>query len=580
MLRNRPEEHRAQHEHDSGKKAARWTPPSLLSGLPRDLLRGGLLLQALLGMFLAVIAGVASVGLVGLSGWFIAASALAGSAGAASAFIVAYPSAGIRAFALVRVITRYLERLVNHRATFSILSRLRVHFFERALQLPAERLSRYRSGDLLNRATTDIDALDNAYLRVLVPTVTAALAFLGATAFLAYHSPLLAALLAVGAVLAGAGLPLVTALLGRVPGRETSHSRAELRTRAIEALEGLPEVRSYGAGDLVADRMGETLDRDYAAERRMRLVDAFGAATSNFAASATTLAVLAAGLLLYQTAGLAGPLVVMAVLLTTGVLEQTGALPAAYRALGHTRAAADRLSEVFDYSETVERGTAPFPAGGAPEISLENLTFRYADRELTALDGLSGEFPSGSLTAVTGPSGSGKSTLLRILAGELLPTSGEARYDETRTTALDPEALRRHVVYASQSEHVFDSTLRHNLLLSDPEASDRTLLEALRRVGLFGFVEDLAAGLDTPVGENGRQLSGGQQKRLAIARALLRRPDILLLDEPTGSLDQETAEFVIHSTRTALPEATIIVATHDRSLAATADHVLHLDRLA
>ena len=545
-----------------------------LTGYAR-LLRGSALRQTLLGLALATLAGAGAAGLVGLAGWFIAASALAGISGAAG-FIVAYPSSGIRAFAILRTLSRYGERLVNHRATFSLLARLRVHFFERALALPAKRLARYRSGDLLNRALADVDALDNALLRVLVPTVSVALVSAGSVAFVAYHSPPLALILTGGLLLGGLALPLAAALLGRRPGEDVSRQRSELRTRLVEALEGLPEIRSYGAGRLVASQIREALDDSHRAESRSKTLDSLTSAIGGLFTSATTFAVLFAALALSAGGALTAPLAVMTCLLTIAALEQTEALPAAYRALGRTRAAARRLDEIFDARETaIPSGSETHLSAGAPGMVVDDLTFAYSGRQ-PAFENLSLKVSPGYMTAVTGPSGSGKTTLLGLLAGELEPSSGRILYDSADLREIPEKELRDRLAYVGQDEHIFDTTLRENLQIAAPEADDERLLDALRSARLSLFVEKLEYGLDTPVGEHGRAISGGQRKRLAVARALLREPDLLLLDEPTGSLDRDTARRMMREIRTALPRSTILVATHDAALASAADTTVEL----
>lgn len=550
-----------------------------LAGYAR-LLRGSALRQTLLGLALAALAGAASVGLVGLAGWFIAASALAGISGAAG-FIVAYPSSGIRAFAILRTLSRYGERLVNHRATFSLLARLRVHFFESALALPAKRLARYRSGDLLNRTLADVDALDNALLRVLAPTVSVALVSAGSVAFVAYHSPLLALILAGGLLLGGVALPLAAALLGRRPGEAVSRERSGLRTRLVETLEGLPEIRSYGAGRLVASQLREALDDSQRAESRSKTLDALTSAVGSLVTSATTFAVLFAALALFADGALTAPLAVMATLLAIGALEQTEALPAAYRALGRTRAAADRLAEIFDApvrEANLSGGGKTQLSTGAPGITVDDLTFAHDDRR-PALESLSLKASPGSMTAITGPSGSGKTTLLGLLAGELDPSSGRVLYDGADLREIPEKELRDRLAYVGQDEHIFDATLRENLQIAAPQADDELLLAALRPARLSEFVQALEDGLDTRVGEHGRAISGGQRKRLATARALLREPDLLLLDEPTGSLDRETARRMMREVRAALPHATVLVATHDAALASSADTTVKLTGL-
>lgn len=514
------------------------------------------------GVSFAFFAAASSVGLVGLAGWFIAAAALAGISGAA-AFIVAYPSSGIRAFAVTRVVFRYLERLTNHNVTFSLLSRLRVYFFERALRIPAVRFERYRSGDLLGRATSDIDALDNVFPRVVVPTFAAFAVCCGAVAFIAYFSVTLAVILAFGCAVVGVALPLASAFVGRGSGGEIARSRAMLRTEVVEAVEGLPEVRSYGAGEVVAARLYAATDSAVRGERAAKLADAAGTSLGTLAAQATILAMLVVGISAYQTAGLAGPIVALAVLLATGIFEQLGALPAAYRALGVTRAAVGRLSEIFASGGEVS-GEPGFPEssdGTGTGVRVTGATLSYEGRTTPAIEDFSFEAAAGGVTLLVGPSGSGKTTLMRLVAGELSPDAGRVE-----TCGISPEELVRRVAFVSQDEHVFDATLRENLLLAAPDAPDDVLLYVLDAVALTEFYEGLESGLDTHVGAHGREISGGQRRRLSVARAVLRRPDLLLLDEPTGSLDDETARRMLVGIRENLPDATIIISTHDPEL--------------
>jgi ATP-binding cassette subfamily C protein CydC len=529
-----------------------------------ELLRGPALRGVILGLSLACVSLFAAVGLVGLAGWLVTASALAGLMGTAG-FLFAYPSGGVRAFAVVRTLSRYAERIVNHRATFRLLARLRVHFFERALLLPAPKVEGYRSGDLLDRATADVDALDNALLRVIVPTFSTALVASGVILFIAYHSFALALLAAVGLSISGAALPLALARLGRSPGERLVRERAGTRTEIVEALEGMPEIRSYNAGAMVADRLKRRVKDTHDANRQTRLLDAFGGSLGGFFTSATTLIVLSSGLALFFAGELSGPVVAMACLLALGLMEGVEALPAAYRALGHTREAARRLAVVFGGEEEhAPRGDRTFPAGQS--LRVRDLSFRYEGRPGPALDGLTATVPAGSLAVVEGPSGSGKSTLLRLMARELAPERGEVLVGDTPVSAISEKSFRERLVFVSQDEHVFDATIRENLLLAQPGATDGDLRAALDAVDLTEFAEGLEDGLETGVGSHGHELSGGQRRRLCVARALLRRPNVLLLDEPTSGVDEETAGRMMAAIRASLPDATIIVATHEQAL--------------
>ena len=534
------------------------------------LIRGPALRSLMLGLLLSVLALFGAVGLLALAGWFITISAIAGLAAGAS-FSFAFPSAGVRAFALLRTTSRYGEKLVNHRATFQLLARLRAFFFERALALPAGRFARYRSGDLLGRAMSDIDALDNAPLRILVPTVSTLLGAGGFVIFVVSHSTALALLVAAGLLISGAGLPLLSAKLGREPGARLVRARAELRTECVEALEGLPEIRSYGAEEPVRNRLDHHVGEAAGKTRTMRRLEAAGQAVSTFSASAVLFGVLWLGLSLFTAGDLSGPVVAMICLLTVGLLEGAGVLPAAYQFLGHTREAARRLGDVFVPEDPAPPapGDEPFPSTGT--LRLRNLSFSYEGRRELVLDSSNLVAPPGSLVTVAGPSGAGKSTLLKLIAGEIAPTNGEVSFGDTPLTDIAEDGLHEHLTFVAQDEHLFDATVGQNLFLARPQATEKELQEVLEVVCLSEFIEGLAEGLDTRVGEHGYTLSGGQRKRLCVARGLLRYPEVLLLDEPTDGVDNYTAEKMMAGVRGFLPGSTLIVATHEPSLINSGD---------
>ena len=410
---------------------------------------------------------------------------------------------------------------------------------------------------------SDIDALDNAPLRVLVPTVSTLLATASFVVFVVYHSTALALLVAAGLLISGAGLPFLFAKLGREPGARLVRVRAELRTECVEALEGLPEIRSYGAEEPVRNRLDHHIREADGKTRTMRRLEASGQAVSAFSASAVLFGVLWLGLSLFTAGDLSGPVVAMICLLTIGLLEGTGVLPAAYQFLGHTREAARRLGDIFstDGLASPPPGNRPFPSAGT--LRLRDLSFGYEGRPDSVLDSLNLVAPPGSLVTVAGPSGAGKSTLLKLIAGEIAPTSGEVSFGDTPLTDIAEDGLHEHLTFVAQDDHLFDATIKQNLFLARPQATEKELREVLEVVCLSEFIEGLAEGLGTRVGEHGYTLSGGQRKRLCVARGLLRHPEVLLLDEPTDGVDSTTAEKMIARIHEFLPDSTVVVASHE-----------------
>ena len=539
------------------------------------LIRGKLLGKFLLGLFLSCLASLAAVGLLGLSGWFITTSALVGLLGITT-FSFLFPSAGVRAFALLRTASRYGERLVNHQATFDFLAHLRVLSFARASHLPVRSITRYRSGDLLTSMMADIDTLDQLLVRILIPTLSTAIVVIGALIFLGGYSALLAAYAGIAVIAAGVAFPLLMARLGRRPGIQFVEARAEARTRFVETLEGRREIASYRAEHIVKQQVGQALTRADGVQRVQLRAAAISAALMCALTSLTLLGILLIGLSLVSRGILDGAIVVMLYLVVTAVFECIEGLPQAYQFLGRTMHAARRLNDLLP---------AVGPAPAEPEkivrawheaICIEQVSFRYDEQRVPVFQNLTRVFPAGSLVAITGPSGVGKSTLLKLLGRELEPDQGTIALGETPLVCIRAEELSRHLVLVSQDSHIFNANLRENLLMARPDATEQEMHDAVEAVCLNRLVEKLTNGLDTILGEHGEMLSGGERRRLSLAQALLKAPSILLLDEPTAGVDREIAQQILTKLRARLPLSTIVVATHEVWIEGLADHQLVL----
>jgi ATP-binding cassette subfamily C protein CydC len=522
--------------------------------------------RTLVALLLACLAGGAAAGLVGLAGWFLTASALAGL-GALPGFSWVFPSAGVRALAVLRAGARYGERLVGHDATLLLLARLRVGAVAQLLAMPAAQLARQRSGDLLHRALADVDALELVPLRVLLPTASAALTGMAGTLLLGLWAPSLAATTACGLCLAGLGLPLALALLGRAPGARLAEAHGALRAELVEAFEGWPELRAYGAAQRIRAGLASRAAAADTARLAIRRLQAHGPALVSIIAGCTTLLVLGLGAELSATGQLAGAVLAGLVLGAAGLLDGVETLPAAYGQLGSARAAARRLAAL--QTAATANGSAPFPVG-AP-LHMRQVTAGYGPSPLRGIDGLVATVRPGTMAAITGPSGSGKTTLLALLAGELVPLRGGVELGAIPLTRIDAVDFARHVALVGQDDHVFDTSVRENLALAAPDAYDDALWRVLDAVDLGALVRNMEGQLDAPVGAHGVRLSGGQRRRLCVARALLRAPALLLLDEPTSGLDSAGSRSVMASIRSALPTATIVVATHDAQVASFAE---------
>ena len=510
------------------------------------------------GAVLAALTAVAGMALLGLSGWFITATSIAGlHASTAIVFDVFGPSAGIRLLAIGRTGSRYAERLVTHDATFAALAAIRVQLF-RGWSRPeaAGRLLR-QPARLLFRLTADIDALEALYLRLLVPAFTALCAALLAGVALGLMRWQLGLGLALWLLAAGGGIGWLVARGARRP--------AIVRTRAIEKLRS-------GAIDLVAGQtdlvMAGRIEAQCAALARIdaslaqadvalqRLETAAGAAYG-VAGSATLAGVLLAVAALAQQQTLSVPLAALALLVALTAVEPFAGLRRGALEAGRMLLAMRRLAP-----RLAAREAAAPPADSAPGLRLERVSAAHAGSNVAILHDVSLHIADGERVAVIGPSGAGKSTLLAIAARELAPLSGSV------------SAARACLL--TQKTQLFQDSLRDNLRLADPSASDEQLWAALHAAGLDGEVRAFAGGLDTMLGEGGLGLSGGQARRLALARLFLHASTLWLLDEATEALNAQTASDVLQRLRARSAGRTLLIASHLRREAALADRLLRI----
>ncbi len=526
---------------------------------------------------LAVLAGLGTIGcgigLAATSGYLIAKAALHPPILELSVAVVA-----VRAFGIGRGALRYAERLAGHELALRLLADLRVRFYQGIERLGPAGLDHHRSGELVAGVVADVDTLQNLFLRVLTPPLVALGASGLALGLSAALLPGAAAVLALVLLAAGVGVPLLAAALGRTTGRRLSQSRGALAGEVVELLQGAPDLLAYGRA---ADRLERVAAIDERASGLARRAAGHAGVTDGLG---TVLAGLGAWLVVLIAvpavgAGrLDGPALTVLALTALASFEAVAGLPAAFQQLGANLAAAQRLFAVADAPPAVRDPAVPLPAPAAGTVTLQGARLRYGPREPWALDGVDLRLDPGRRVAVVGPSGAGKTSLamallrLRELDGGRATLGG---HDLRDYAAAD---VRRVIGLATQDVHLFNTTIRENLRLARPDASDTELEAAASRARVLEWIRGLPDGWDTTVGEQGTRVSSGQRQRLALARAVLARFPVLILDEPTANLDQATERAVMDDILAATQGTTLLLITHRLVGLERFDEILVLDR--
>ncbi|MEV7667268.1 thiol reductant ABC exporter subunit CydD [Streptomyces albidoflavus] len=483
-----------------------------------------------------------------------------------------------RAFGIGRAVFRYAERLVSHDVVLRMLADTRVAVFRRLERLAPAGLRGTRRGDLLSRLVADVDALQDYWLRWLLPAGWAALVSTVSVLFMTWLLPAAGAVLAIGLLAAAVGVPLVSGGFARRAERRLAPARGALATRVAEVLTGTGELTVAGA---LAHRTARTGDADRELTRiraRGAAANALGAGLTAVITGLTTVAAAYVGIRGVSAGALDGVALAVVVLTPLAAFEAVTALPLAVQFRQRVRRSAERVHEVLDAPVPV---TEPEAAGPAPEspfpVELRGVAARHPGQERDALTGIDLTVAEGRRIAVVGPSGSGKTTLAQLLLRFLDPRTGSYTLAGASAPGLEGDDVRRLVGLCAQDAHVFDSTLRENLLLADRSATEARLREVLGRARLLEWAETLPQGLDTPVGEHGARLSGGQRQRLALARALLAGFPLLVLDEPAEHLDLETADRLTADLLAATRGRTTLLITHRLAGLEAVDEILVLD---
>lgn len=531
------------------------------------------------GLLLTIITLMAGIGLLSLSGWFLSATAVAGlTIATAQSFNFFTPAGGVRFLSIARTASRYGERLATHEATFKLLTELRVWAWRKLLPLSAKNLQGLRRGDMLNRLVADIDTLDHLYLRLLTPMAASLLMTGLLYLFLAWFDAKLALSLCLFLVAVWLVMPLLFYRLGHAPSRTMLETKRHYRVQLLDMLQGQAELSLFGANDRFRQKLN---DAEVALFRSQ-------SAMANITALSQAMLILSTGSALIMMLYLAaqgvgdavppGPMFALMVFATMACVEMMMPIAGAFQHLSGCVLAATRINEITEQKADIQFAVDTGLRAKSGALQIEDIHFGYRDDQ-NVLQGLSLEIKAGQKVALLGPTGCGKSSLLTLITREWQAQQGHIKLDGHVLSEYSERGLRDAITVISQRIYLFAGTLRENLVLALPvtegekrTAHDARLIDVLQRVGLGALLTGDKP-LDMWIGEGGRQLSGGEQRRIGVARALLRDAPLLLLDEPTEGLDKRTEREILSLLFDFAKDKTLLMISHRLTAMAKMDQI-------
>ncbi len=510
----------------------------------------------LLAVFLGFATISSSIGLMATASYIIASAALHPQLG--SLFV---PITGVRFFGISRGVFRYAERIVSHNTTFKLLARIRVWFYEKLEPLAPAKLQKYKSGDLMSRIIADVETLDHFYVNVVAPPLVAGAIAAGMFVFLWSFSIKLAIAFLIMFAIAAIAAPWFASWLSRGQGKKIVNTRSELNIALIDGIQGLADLIAFGQEEkhkTLIDQLNKKLSFT---ELKMAWINALNNGLQVLLANLALVVVLAVAIPLVNDQLLKGVTLAVLAMGTLAAFEATQNLPRAFQYLEKTGQAAKRLFEIVDSRPDIAEPTRSLQPQNF-EINITNLTFSYPDNGTKVLDNISLLAPEGKKIAIVGPSGAGKSTIFNLLLRFWDYEQGSIKIGNVELKNIGSEQVKEYYAVVTQNTYLFNSTIRENLLLAKPDATDDQIKTALEQAQIFDFITRLPQGLDTYIGDQGMNLSGGERQRLAIARALLKNAPILLLDEATANLDPITETEIMKTLLEIMQDKTTIMITH------------------
>ncbi|HEU0294819.1 MAG TPA: thiol reductant ABC exporter subunit CydD [Anaerolineales bacterium] len=526
-----------------------------------------------LSILLSTLTIGSSVALIGTSAWLISTAALHPSIAELGVSVV-----GVRFFGISRGLFRYLERLVSHNVTFRLLARLRVWFYEKLEPLAPARLMEYKSGDLLARVIGDVETLENFYVRVVSPALTAIIIGISVSIFFAsFYPPVALALLGFFLTL-GWILPLLAKIVSRVPGQRLITQRANIQTQLVDGIQGLADLLAFGRG---ADRARQIAlaGKSYGStQKEMARISGTHSALGTLLTNLGLWFVLFLVIPQVTAGSINGVMLGTFALMTFASFEAVNPLPLAAQMWNSSHEAARRLFEVVDAEPAVSDPVTSEHSGITDhELRITDLTFTYPNQSTPALQNVIFTVPAGKSVAIVGPSGAGKSTIANLLFRFWDYDLGEICLGGESLKSLNQDEVRKRCALISQTSYFFNTTIRENLRLARRSVSQEEMEAAARAAHIHEFVMNLPKGYDTFIGEQGVRLSGGERQRLAIARAILKDVPILICDEPTANLDPLTERQVLATLFDVMKRKTAILITHRLIGLENVDTILVMD---
>lgn len=527
-----------------------------------------------LGMLLGLGTLLAAMSLLTLSGWFITASAVAGLTIARETFNYMLPGAGVRGFSIARTAGRWGERVVSHNATFKLLADLRLFFFRKLTPLIPGRQTNLRDADLLNRLVADVDAMDHVYLRLVSPLLIGVIGLLAITGFLAWFDVAIG--LTLGAILLSLMLilPVIFYRLGKSNGENLTMAKANYRVKMLDWIQGNAELLLFNAEDRYYQAALNEQQALLGAQRKM--ANLTGLANAILMAATGWTLVLITWIAADGIAGQApDPFVAMVAFATMASFELMMPVAGAFQYLGQTLTSARRLNEIIEATPDTPFDPNGHTAQVEGALDLQNISYTYYGSDEPVLKNISLTIGKGEKVALLGRTGCGKSTLLQLITRNWDPQQGQITLDGVPLPLWQEAPLRQAITVVSQRVDVFNGSLRENLLLAKPKGTDEEFCDVLAKVGLDALLE--GKGLDTWLGEGGRQISGGERRRIGIARALLHDAPILLMDEPTEGLDRRTEQQIMALLLEHAKDKTVLFITHRLVGLEHMDHICLMD---